>query len=59
VENANARGDAEMLRESAATERAAEAAMEDADPVDHTGETIPDGGESSEPLNQFLNEAEE
>lgn len=59
VENANARGDAEMLRESAATERAAEAAMEDADPVDHTGETIPEGGESSEPLNQFLNEAEE
>jgi len=73
VEHANARGDAEHIAGETAVEAQPDGAGESvddpdsseekalpmADPVDPTGEKMPEGGDSSEPLNEFLKEAEE
>jgi len=73
VEHANARGDAEHIAGETAVEAQPDGAGESvddsdgldekvlpmADPIDPTGEKMPEGGDSSEPLNEFLKEAEE
>jgi segregation and condensation protein B len=70
VEHANARGDAEHIAGETAVEAQPDGAGESvddpdevvlpvADPADPTGEKMPEGGDSSEPLNDFLKEAAE